>query len=187
MPAGAQEAMVTDSPAASGHQKIFVLGGRMGESHFEHMLNPFTAQYDDVIIMGGGYQYFFAEPLKDFKVGLEAGAALRIGDGATGEIWGGVVGRYDGLFIADRFRVSPSLTFGVSAVNATMGAEARRAQADGLPGEVLFYFSPELSFSTIENPDTEIFWRVHHRSGAWNTFGGGGTGESTTIGIRTSF
>jgi hypothetical protein len=32
-----------------------------------------------------------------------------------------------------------------------------------------------------------MFWRLHHRSGAWNTFGGGGSANATMIGIRTSF
>ena len=173
---------------ADQDQKIFVLGGRMGQSTMEGMLNPFTAEYEDTIILGGGYQYFLAEPIEDVKVGIETGAALRTGSGeTTGEVWGGVVGRYDGLVIQDSIRISPSLTFGASAVTDTMGVEAEREAADGLPGDLLFYLSPEISVSTTEHPESEVFWRLHHRSGAWNTFGGGGTANATTIGVRTSF
>src|SRR5690606_7626497 len=150
-------------------QKIFVFGGRMGASTMDGMLFPFTAEYEDAIILGGGYQQFFAEPFEDFKVGLEVGAAIRTGVETTGELWGGVVGRYDGWVIEDSLRISPSLTFGISTVTGTMGAEARREQADGLPGDILFYLSPEISFASMDNPQSEVYWRLHHRSGAWNT------------------
>ena len=168
-------------------QKIFVFGGRMGESTMDRMLFPFTADYEDAIILGGGYQQYFAEPFDDFKVGLEVGAAIRTGPQTTGELWAGTVGRYDGWVIDDTVRISPSLTFGISAVTDTMGIEAEREQADRLSGDILFYLSPEISFATMDNPQSEVFWRLHHRSGAWNTFGGGGTANATTIGIRTSF
>lgn len=185
MPAFAQTD--TSPIPANEDQKVFVFGGRMGASTMDEMLIPFTAEYEDALILGGGYQYYFAEPVENFKVGVEAGAAVRTGAETTGEVWAGAVGRYDGWVIGDAVRVSPSLTFGVSAVTDTMGAEARREAADGLPGDVLFYLSPEISFASTENPETEVFWRLHHRSGAWNTFGGGGTANATTIGIRTSF
>lgn len=172
---------------SSEDQKIFIFGGRMGESHMGEMLNPFTAEYEDAIILGGGYQHFLSEPIEDFRVGIETGAAVRTGEETTGEVWAGLVGRYDGLVIGDTLRISPSLTFGASAVTDTMGTEAEREAGDGLPGNFLFYLSPEISISTLENPGTEVFWRLHHRSGAWNTFGGGGSANATTIGIRTSF
>ena len=175
------------SPVPSEDQKIFIFGGRMGETYMEGMLNPFTAEYEDAIVLGGGYQHFLTEPIENLKFGIEAGAAVRTGQETTGEVWGGVVGRYDGLIIGDTLRISPALTFGASAVTDTMGVEAEREAADGLPGDLLFYLSPEISFSTVENPRSEVFWRLHHRSGAWNTFGGGGTANATMIGIRTSF
>lgn len=175
------------SPVPSEDQKVFIFGGRMGESDMAGMLNPFTAEYEEAIVLGGGYQHFLIEPIEDLKFGLEAGAAVRTGEETTGEVWGGVVGRYDGFVVGDTLRISPSLTFGASAVTGTMGTEAEREAIDGLPGDFLFYLSPEISFSTVENPSSEVFWRLHHRSGAWNTFGGGGSANATTIGIRTSF
>lgn len=171
----------------SGDRKFFVFGGVMGESHMGEMLNPITAEYEDAIILGGGYQYFIAEPVENFHFGVEAGGAVRTGAQTTAEVWAGVVGRYDGWVLGDALRISPSLTFGASAVTDTMGIEARREEGDGLPGNLLFYLSPEISISAAENPDTEMFWRLHHRSGAWNTFGGGGSANATVIGIRTSF
>jgi len=168
-------------------QKAFVMGGRMGQSDMGEMLNPFTATYENTIVLGAGYQRYFFEPFDDFKVGLEIGATLRLGDEITGEGWAGIVGRYDGWVLADRLRLSPSLVFGGSVVTKTIGVEAEREANDGLPGNILFYLSPEISISTLDNPNSEVFWRLQHRSGAWNTFGGGGTANATMLGIRTSF
>lgn len=170
----------------SPDRNVFVLGGRMASGYMHDMLIPFTVPYEDTVILGIGYQQFFAQPRDDVRIGLEVGAAARIGTQSSGELWGGVVGRYDGWAI-NGVRISPSLTFGVSVVDQTVGVEAERAVRDGYPGNILFYLSPELSVSTEDNPDTEVFWRIHHRSGAWNSFGGGGTANATTVGIRTSF
>ncbi|HWJ86771.1 MAG TPA: hypothetical protein VNS12_01700 [Pelagibacterium sp.] len=168
-------------------QKLFVMGGRMGQSDMGEMFNPFTATYEDTLVFGAGYQRYFFEPFDDFKVGLEVGAALRVDEQITGEGWAGIVGRYDGWVLADRLRLSPSLVFGGSVVTQTIGVEAEREANDGLPGDILFYLSPEISLSTLDNPNSEVFWRLQHRSGAWNTFGGGGTANATMLGIRTSF
>ncbi|WP_196258356.1 hypothetical protein [Pelagibacterium limicola] len=180
MPAAAQD-------AALGDRNVFFFGGLMGEGYMHELLNPFAATYEDIGIMGAGYQQFFAEPMENFRVGLEIGAAIRAGANTTGEMWGGVVGRYDGFTSETGLRITPALTFGVSVVDNTAGVEARRAAEQGYPGEILFYLSPEISVSTVDNPDTEIFWRLHHRSGAWNVLGGGGSANATTIGFRKGF
>lgn len=172
----------------SSDRNVFILGGPMGAGDMGDMLNPFDVRYENAIVLGAGYQQFFGEPFDNFRIGLEVGGAVRAGsERTTGEIWGGVVGRYDGIVVGEGLRISPSLTFGVSVVDDTMGVEAWREDHDGLPGNVLFYLSPEISFSSVENPDTELFWRIHHRSGAWNSFGGGGSANATTIGLRRGF
>ena len=169
-------------------RNVFILSGPMGAGDMADMVNPFDVRYENAIVLGAGYQQFFGEPVDNFRVGLEVGGAVRAGsERTTGEIWGGVVGRHDGIVVGDGLRISPALTFGVSVVDDTMGIEAWREDHDGLPGNVLFYLSPEISFSSKENPDTELFWRIHHRSGAWNSFGGGGSANATTIGFRTGF
>lgn len=184
-PAVAQIAVPPEHEPAD--QRVFVMGGRMTASDFGEAFNPITSNYENAIIMGGGYQRFLGEPIENLNVGIEVGAAIRSGDKATGEVWAGLVARHDGLVIGDAVRVSPSLTFGASAVTDTMGTEAEREAKDGLPGNLLFYLSPEISFASLHNPHNEVFVRLHHRSGAWNTFGGGGSANATMIGVRTSF
>lgn len=179
--------MNTTDGSADGNQSVSIMGGRMGASHMGQMLNPIAAEYEDAIVLGAGYQHFLFEPAKDLRVGVELGGAVRIGLNTTGELWGGVVGRYEGWVLGETLNVSPSLVFGVSAVTDTMGIEAQREARDGLSGNILFYFSPEIAFSTVDNPQSEVFWRLHHRSSAWNNFGGGGSANATMLGIRTNF
>ncbi|MCD7061043.1 hypothetical protein [Pelagibacterium xiamenense] len=171
---------------AIDERKMFVFAGPMGESTMDGMLFPITADYENAAVIGGGYQQFFLEIPQDFKIGGELGAAIRLGEEeTTGELWAGVVGRYDGFVLGD-IRIAPSLTFGLSTVTDTMGVEAEREAEDGLSGNLVFYLSPEISFAHMEHPELEVFWRLHHRSPAWNTLGGG-TANATTFGIRYQF
>ncbi len=139
-------------------------------------------------MLGAGYQTFFAEPLPDWHLGAEIGAAFRGGSGLSGEIWGGAVARYDGFRLGEDLRVSPSVTFGLSAITDPMGIEADRAQQRQANPAVLFYLTPEVSFSSVDNPATEVFFRLHHRSGAWGTLGGMGDGANAQVlGVRHRF
>ncbi|WP_127143800.1 hypothetical protein [Pelagibacterium montanilacus] len=174
-------------PQTSPDRSLFVMGGPMGAEGMGGMLIPFNAEYEDAFALGVGYQHFVLEPIKALRLGYEIGGALRVGDKTTGEIWAGATARYDGFVLGDRLGISPGLTFGLSAVTDTMGVEAERQGMNGEPSNLLFYFSPEISFSDVENPGVELFWRVHHRSGAWGTLGGGSSANATMIGVRASF
>jgi hypothetical protein len=37
---------------------------------------------------------------------------------------------------------------------------------------VLFYLAPETNFALVDHPETELFLRLQHRSGAWETLAG---------------
>lgn len=169
-------------------QAVFAFTGRYVDAYIEHSLTPFLANYEDNFVLGGGYQQFVLEPLPDLHLGAEIGLALRGGTAASGEIWVGPVLRYDGLRLGDNLRVSPSLTVGLSAVTGPIGVEAERAQRRNADPTLLFFMAPEISVSTVDNPDTELFYRVQHRSGAWGTLGGMADGANAqVIGIRFKF
>ena len=123
-----------------------------------------------------------------FGLGIEAGLAARLGEGASGEAWAGVVGRYDGFVIADTLRITPALTVGLSVVTGTMGIEARREREVGGSATLLFYLGPELDFSLVDHPNVEVFMRIQHRSGAWETLGNLRDGaNANVIGARWTF
>lgn len=175
--------------AETDDQSVFVFGGRYHTGHMEDILNPlgpFGLDYEDNYVAGGGYQQFFLEN-GDVRVGVEAGAAIGFGaDGARGEVWGGLVGRYEGLEFG-AINIAPSLTLGASVITNTIGIESRRV-APGADPHVLFYIAPEISVSHDANPNTEVFFRIQHRSGAWGTFNGMGDGHNaSTVGVRWKF
>jgi len=175
--------------AESDDQSVFVFGGRYHTGHMEHILNPlgpFGLDYENNYVAGGGYQQFFLEG-GNVRFGIEAGAAIGFGeDGSRGEVWGGLVGRYEGLQFGE-INVAPSLTLGASAVTNTIGIESNRV-APGADPHVLFYIAPEIAVSHDAHPETEVFFRIQHRSGAWGAIAGMGDGHNaSTVGVRWRF
>lgn len=168
---------------------IFAFGGRVAENDILAMANPFTADYDDNFAFGAGYQRFILEWPKDLHVGAEIGAAVRFGRSTSMEVWGGAVARYDGLTLFRSIGLSPAFTGGLSAVTGTMKSwERRNAAARDGDATLLFYLGPELNISLADDPATEVFWRLHHRSGAWGTLGRmHGGANIQTIGVRRRF
>jgi hypothetical protein len=184
----ASPALAQDDPTRD--QSVFGFVGRFHTGHMEHILNPtgpLNLDYENNFVLGGGYQQFYLEPWEDVRFGWEAGVALRGGDDpVSGEVWAGLVGRYDGWRIGD-VNISPSVTFGLSAITDTIGIETDRV-AEGANPHLLFYIAPEISASIGENAQTEVFFRVQHRSGAWGQLGQMGDGHNANaIGVRYKF
>ena len=178
----------TRTALAQSDQAVFGFAGRYVDAYIEHSLTPFAANYEDNFVLGGGYQKFIAEPVVGLRLGAEVGVALRGGVVTSGEVWAGAVARYDGLMLGENLRIAPAVTFGLSAVTNPIGVEARRAAQRNADPTLLFYFAPEVNFSFADNPDTEVFYRIQHRSGAWGTLGNMADGANAqTIGIRHHF
>lgn len=169
-------------------QSVFFFAGRLTGEFFDHSLVPFATNYEDNFVGGVGYQKFLFEPFNNLHLGVEVGLAGRFGQSFSGEAWAGLVTRYDGFVINDFVRISPSITFGLSTVTNTIGIEGtRHAQHGGNP-HLLFFMSPEFSFTLMDHPEHEVFYRLHHRSGAWGTLGGFADGANAhTVGYRFNF
>ncbi|UJQ95011.1 hypothetical protein [Mariluticola halotolerans] len=181
-------AFAQTAPQTTGDKAVFAFGGRLINDNFENSFIPFIPPYEDNYVVGAGYQQFFYEPVENWKIGLEIGAAARFGEALTGEVWAGAVTRYDGLVIGDTMRISPALTFGLSAITQSMGVETLRETINNGNASLLFYLSPEISLGMTDTPNTEVFYRLHHRSGAWGFLGGLADGHNAhTIGLRQHF
>ncbi|MBR0555666.1 hypothetical protein J5J10_08220 [Ciceribacter sp. L1K23] len=170
-------------------QAVFGVVGAMTQGDMGQSANPFTVGYEDHPVVGFGYQ-FFPYSIGEVKLGLEAGLAGRFGGDASAEIWGGLVARYDGFVIADKVRISPAFTFGISHVTGTMEGREQDNEDSRKNGDAstLFYLGPEISLSSVDNPNREIFWRLHHRSGAWGTLGNmEGGSNANLLGVRYRF
>ncbi|MCF6343929.1 MAG: hypothetical protein L3J15_04525 [Devosiaceae bacterium] len=155
---------------------------------YANLLPVVFTSYEDNFTISIGYQNFIFSPTPDLRFGFEAGLSTRFGEKVTGEVWAGIVARYDGFSIGDDLRISPSLTFGVSAITDTIGRETDREAYRSGRADLLFYLSPEIAFSSKQNPNSEFFYRLHHRSGAWSTLGNMyDTFNAQTIGYRRFF
>jgi hypothetical protein len=173
---------------SSADDNVFYFGGFYSSESVGETFNFLGTDYQDAYILGGGYQHFFLGEENGFQAGLEGGVALRKGPGISGEAWAGIVLRSDGFIKNDQFKLSASVTGGLSLITNPLDVEvAREISRDG-DSTFLFYMAPELSISTADNPNMEAFWRVQHRSGGWNTLGNMGEGaNANTVGLRWKF
>lgn len=163
---------------------IFVFGGVYTNKSMRKTLDIVGTDYDSNFPLALGYQRFWWS-LWDFRIGGEVGVAARFGDPFSMELWGGAVLRYDGLTIADRLKVTPGITAGLSGVTATMGVERLRERSHGGDAQLLFYLGPEIAVSHTRYPNIELFYRLHHRSGAGGVINGLNEGyNANTLGLR---
>lgn len=175
-------------------RNAFAFGGRYTSQYVEHALNPFTVAYENNYVVGGGYQQFFFNHDWNFfnrdwgmRIGAEVGAALRMGNQTSTELWVGPVLRLDDLIQTDFFRVSASITGGLSLTSDTIGIERQREIETNGDTTLLYYMGPELIVSGVDN-DVEFFWRLHHRSGGGGTLGGlQDAANATALGVRWNF
>lgn len=160
----------------------FYTGVSMGDS-----ARVFKADYDYTAGIGLGYQRY-GWSRGHFHFGGEVGVASRFGEGHSVEVWGGPTARYDGLVLARTLRVSPGITVGLSGVTNTMGVENERERSNDGDGSLLFYLGPEVAVSVAGRPNIELFYRLHHRSGAGGRLGGLKEGyNANVVGLRCRF
>jgi hypothetical protein len=114
-----------------------------------------------------------------FYVAAEVGVADRFGDYKeccnpvitsssaiqSAELWVGPQIRYAGVLLFDAVRVGGSVTVGLSTVSNSIGIEQQREIIDNGNARLLYYFGPEITFSTPAAPRFELYVRVQHRSG----------------------
>lgn len=169
-------------------QSIFAFGGAFISGGIKESLIPFTAPYEQNRVIGVGYQKMLGTLGNDFNWGAEVGVAGRLGAISSAEAWAGLLLRYDGLVLGDSIRISPSLSAGFSAVTGPIGVEFDRVKEHSGDATLLFYLGPEISVTALDHPNFEVFWRVHHRSGAWGTLGKmGDAANANVVGVRWHF
>lgn len=149
-------------------------------------IDPPTEGFEDNYLLGIGYQRGWGD-IDGALYGVEAGLAGRFGGNTSLEAWGGLFARYN--FDLGPLRLAPALTFGLSAVTATMdGGETDRVEKYDGDGHLLFYLGPEVSVGLADTPNAELFARIHHRSGAWGTLGHvKGAADVLALGFRSYF
>lgn len=171
-------------------RNVFFFGGRFHSTSFYHSLAVYDLPYDDAYFLGAGYQQYFFRSDWGFSIASEIGLGARydMHGPASLELWGGLAFRHDGVVLFDTFRISPSLTVGLSAATDFVASERKRAEAIGYDGKLLVYLGPEIAVTPVDNPNIEGFFRVQHRSGAFGLIVDGLNGSNAVnLGVRLKF
>ena len=187
-------------------QSLFGFAGRTNSGNLADTFAfgagaPRSIFYDNYIV-GGAYQRDFLHFNSGFLIGAEVGIADRFGyyriccdnvvysSGVihSAELWGGLSLRHEGLTLFDAVRISPGVVFGLSAVSNPIGQEALHQIDHQGSARVLFYLGFDLAFALANSPNTELVFRIQHRSGGYGTLGGIKEGNNANvIGIRQRF
>ena len=175
--------------------------GNLGSTFAYGIGNPGTIFFDNYIV-GGAYQRDFIQFSNGILIGAEVGIADRFGTyeiccdtvvrsnrvAHSAELWGGVSLRHDGLPLFDMLRISPGFVFGLSAISSPIGQEGLHQIDHQGSAKVLFYLGFDLAFSLTSSPNTELVFRIQHRSGGYGTLGGMKEGNNANVvGIRHRF
>jgi hypothetical protein len=157
--------------------------------------------YDNYIV-GGAYQRDFFQFNSGLLIGAEVGVADRFGHYSiccdtivysnsvvqSGELWAGASFRSQGIAFFDAVRISPGLVFGLSAISNPIGQEGEHQIVHQGSAKLLFYLGFDLAFALAKLPDTELVFRIQHRSGAYGTLGAMKEGNNANVvGIRQRF
>jgi hypothetical protein len=189
-PAAAQD---TAAPAVDTlgdlDRNLFLFGGRFHQHWFWDTFIPTNLTYEDNFFIGGGVQQFPWRTGWGVNFGVEIGMGVRFGanEPTSLEGWSGLVTRFDGFELFDRFRVSPSVVLGLSFVTDTIGVESGRATGATKSPTMLVYMAPEIAVTALDNPGIEYFARIQHRSGGLGFIMDFDGSNAVTAGVRVSF
>jgi hypothetical protein len=187
-------------------QSVFVFGGRTNSgnlgSTFVFGAGAPEQKFYDNYILGAAYQRDFFQFNSGILVGAEVGFADRFGHYTiccdsivysdsvvhSAELWGGISFRHQGIALFDAVQISPGFVFGLSAISNPIGQEAEHQIVHQGSAGVLFYLGFDLAFALTHSPDTELVFRIQHRSGAYGTLGAMKEGNNANVvGIRHRF
>lgn len=162
--------------------------------------------YDNYIV-GAAYDRDLFGLGHGFYFGVEVGIADRFGNYKeccqptimsnsiinSAELWAGPQIRYAGILLFNLVRIGGAVTFGLSAATTSVGRELQREIDASGNARLLYYFGPELDFSTPSVPNVELVVKLQHRSGGKEvpiipTLGNMAEGYNATVaGIRYRF
>ena len=117
----------------------------------------------------------------------ELGIGQRTGRESATEIWRAFFFRYHG-FPWDKYLLTTmALSTGMNWASEVTDVEQERAN-DDKGSQWMHFFAPEVTFALPSHPNTELLFRIHHRSGVFGlvseAFGGA---QYATVGLRFRF
>lgn len=117
----------------------------------------------------------------------EVGIGQRFGRQSATEVWGALYFRYAG-FPWDHWVVTTmALSTGLNWASTITDVEVERAK-DGTGSQLMHFFSPEVTFAAPSQPNVELVFRFHHRSGVFGLVSDAwGGAQYASVGVRVRF
>ncbi len=120
-----------------------------------------------------------------FAIEAEAGAGQRIGNMHEEQFWAALYFRVK-PFPTNRFiRTSIAVSTGLDIATGISALERRRSY--GHPSLILHNFSPEITFALPDYPETQLVFRIQHRSGLYGLINNGSGTTFLALGLRHFF
>jgi hypothetical protein len=117
----------------------------------------------------------------------EIGIGQRFGQQNETEVWAALFFRYHG-FPWDKYVITTiAASTGLNWASDVSEVEQERAH-DGEGSQLMHYFAPEVTFALPSAPNSQLFLRMHHRSGVFGLVSDAwGGAQYGTIGVRIWF
>jgi len=174
-----------DPQPISKYWNVMVFGGRLSSEPMDQVL-LLSGDYEDTGFVGAAAGYeFYRNSLFSFEA--EGGAGAMFGDSNGPQVWGALYARWHNFPWNETLKTSVAVSTGLNYTFKRMAYEERSAAPD--PNrKLLHYFSPEVTFALPSAPDTELVFRMHHRSSVYGLFDCRRCGSDTpTVGLRHRF
>jgi hypothetical protein len=168
-----------------------VFGGLFGANRFTP---PHEFDFNDDGIVAAAISRRFANFAGVIDFEAEAGVAQRFGEDTESEVWAAFYARWT-YFPWNRWiRTTMAVSTGLNYASSVSQLELAQGRAGASGSKLLNFLSPELTLALPEAPNTELLFRLHHRSGGREIVGNipyfngtGGASQYLTVGLRRRF
>ena len=171
-----------------GHCAATVYVGRyiatpMTDIFLKYKTPPWHWKTEDSTLVSGSLSKEILTYQDLFAFETEAGVGKRFGEQKQWEIWAALYARWKKFPWHDYLRTTVAVSTGVNYATGISGLERLKSNNTS---KVLHYLSPEITFGLPSQPNLDLVFRFHHRSGGdlgvFNNTGGGS--QYQTVGLR---
>jgi hypothetical protein len=155
---------------------------------------PWNWDWQDSYIAAATFSRRVARIGNGLDIELEVGAGKRFGDMQAGEFWGAVYFRWTEFPWNKYLRTTVAISTGLSYATEIEALELERGHKDESGSHLLHFLSPEITFALPSQPNLELVFRFHHRSGGSEFLGDvgifngvSGGAHHGTVGARYRF
>lgn len=144
---------------------------------------PWNWKTKDSTLISGSFSREVLTYGRFFAFETEFGVGKRFGDLHAAEAWGALYFRWKAFPWNNYIRTSVAVSTGLNFASKIDEVEDAKSRRDD---HMLHYLSPEITFGLPSQPNWDLVFRFHHRSGGKLDFFNGNSGgaQYQTVGLR---